>query len=124
MDLKEQITKSALFALATRVASADGTGVDIAGEGSSRLSILLEAVKNAGTNPTLDVKIQDSADNLTFDDVTGLAFTQVTTATSSQELAVAARSLRRYVRAVATIGGTESPSYTFYVKLLRTPAVL
>jgi hypothetical protein len=59
----------------------------------------------------MDVKIQDSADNSTFADVSGYTLTQVTTTDSLQSLSIDKRLVRRYVRAVFTIGGTSSPSF-------------
>lgn len=56
----------------------------------------------AGTG-TLDGKLQDSADNVTFADVSGLTFPQKGTAAATQSLAVQTRTLRRYVRYVGTI---------------------
>lgn len=52
---------------------------------------------------TLDGKIQDSADNSSFADVTGLTFTQSTTTADQQILAFNPKSVRRYIRYVGTI---------------------
>ena len=62
-----------------------------------------------GTGPALDAKIQDSADNSTFTDVSGKVFTQVISA-SIQSLAIDTRAVKRYIRAVLTITGT-SPTF-------------
>lgn len=76
-------------------------------------SILLAcAAATAGTNPTLDVKVQDSADNSSFADVAGLTFTQVTNADSLQKLNIDTGNLRRYIQVVGTIGGTSTPTFT------------
>jgi hypothetical protein len=66
-----------------------------------------------GTTPTLDGKIQDSADNSSFADVSGYAFTQATAA-GIANLNVDTRKVRRYIRYVGTIGGT-TPSFTMSV---------
>lgn len=66
----------------------------------------LHAVKNSGTTPTLDVKVQHSLDGTTwFDELT---FTQVTTGTSDQIQHVNTASTRQlpFVRAALTLGGT------------------
>ena len=70
-----------------------------------------------GTDAT--VTIQDSADNVTFADVTGLTFTQITTAPTSERLATASgATVRRYLRAVtSTTGGFTS--LTFAVVLVK-----
>ena len=72
----------------------------------------------AGTNPTLDGKIQDSADGVTFADVPGLTFAQVTAANADQSLLVDSRAVRRYIRYVGTIGGSAGQSFTFNVGAL------
>lgn len=58
-----------------------------------------------GTDAT--IKIQDSADNVTFADVAGLTFAQITTAPGAQRLAIGnTATVRRYVAAtVVTTGG-------------------
>jgi hypothetical protein len=64
-----------------------------------------------GTDAT--VKIQDSADNITFTDVASLAFTQVTTAPLAQRIAIGnTATVRRYVQAVVvTTGGYQVLSF-------------
>lgn len=106
-----------LFPSAARTSSANGTGVDIADyEGNA--AVVLDSAAGTGTSPTLDVKIQDSDDNSTFADVVGATFTQVTGAAASQQKKVIALDkTRKYIRAVATIGGT-TPSFTFSVNIL------
>lgn len=100
-----------LVAAAVVAATANGTGVDIK-DYVGTLQLLLDAgAPTAGTTPTLDVKIQDSDDNTTFADVTGKAFTQVTTVASRQQLVIDTNSVRRYIRSVVTIGGTATPAY-------------
>jgi len=66
------------------------------------------------------VKLQDSADNSSWSDVTGAAFTAATGATS-QRLASAAvtTTLRRYVRYVATVTGGSTPTITFGLAISR-----
>ena len=94
-------------------ANTNGIGVDTLGYNSAAVSLETGAV--TGTTPTLDVKIQDSADNSTFADLaTPVAFTQITAANNSQILRLEglnATGRRRYIRAVATVGGT-TPNFT------------
>ncbi len=63
-----------------------------------------------GTDAT--IKIQDSADNITFADVAGLAFTQVT-GLGAQRIAISnTATVRRYVAAaVVTAGGFTALSF-------------
>lgn len=79
--------------------------------------LVLEVGTVSGTTPTLDVKVQDSADNSSFADVTGLAFTQVTASTNSQALLLDTRALRQYIQLVCTIGGT-TPSFSMCAELV------
>jgi hypothetical protein len=99
-----------------------GAGVDTFGYNSAAL--VLEVGTVSGTTPTLDVKVQDSADNSSFADVSGLTLTQITASNNSQILQIdglnssyngVAR--RRYLRVVGTIGGT-TPSFDFGAELL------
>lgn len=105
-----------LFGTAARTTTANGTGVDLANcRGGA--AVVLDSAAGTGTTPTLDVKLQSSPDNSTWTDA-GLAFTQVTNSGASQQVvAIDVTKLQRYVRAVATIGGT-TPSFTFSVNLL------
>lgn len=52
---------------------------------------------------TVDAKIQDSADNASFADVSGLAITQIT-ASGKAALNARIRQCRQYVRLVLTVG--------------------
>ncbi|MDQ3158803.1 MAG: hypothetical protein M3P98_01540 [bacterium] len=92
---------------ATRTASANGTGVDTLGYTSVMAVILAGDIDLASTDETYAFKVQDSADNSTFADVTGAT----TTATADNDVKVVrCDGLRRYVRVVATLGGT-TPSW-------------
>lgn len=111
LDLKEETTILSFLPPAARTTGANGTGIDLQGYIGIAVAALHSAA-GTGTTPTLDVKIQDSADNSTFADVTGYAFTQVTDAAASlQDLEIDTRKVRRYVRAVTAITGT-TPSFT------------
>lgn len=105
-----------LAAPAAQTATGNGTGVDLQ-QYEGLVAIVLNSAAGTGTTPTLDVKIQDSADNSSFADVAGAAFAQVTNAASTQKITINAESVRRYIRIVRTIGGT-TPSFTFDVVAL------
>lgn len=105
-DLKNHLTISASLAPARRTATGNGASLDLQSYEGDILALMHSAV-GTGTTPTLDVKIQDSADDSAWADVAGLTFTQVTDAAlSAQKKTVDRRAVRRYIRMVATITGT------------------
>jgi hypothetical protein len=109
-DAHGLLSVEASFRAAARTATANGTGVDIQ-QFQGRVKVIQEIGTVSGTTPTCDCKIQDSEDNSSFADVTGLTFTQVTAQNNLQSIAVDSRKVRRYIRAVWTIAGT-TPSFT------------
>lgn len=111
--IMDMLTLLNLFPSAARTATANGTGVDLQ-QYSGDVAVVLDSAAGTGTSPTLDVKLQDSADNSTFADITSATFTQVTGTAAQQKIVINKDAAKRYVRAVATIGGT-SPSFTFSV---------
>jgi uncharacterized phiE125 gp8 family phage protein len=56
-----------------------------------------------GATGTVDVKVQDSDDNVTWTDVTSGAFTQVTTANDNATYEKAYTGVKRYIRTVAKV---------------------
>lgn len=103
--------------LRTDVAATLGTGVDFAAATSFGFQAYLQVTAFTGTDVT--VKLQDSADNVTFADVASGAFTQTTAAHTAQRIAVGGTAtVRRYVRATTvTTGGFTSA--TFSVVLVK-----
>jgi hypothetical protein len=92
-------TTVSLSAAASNASTVTGAGVDLQDYNSPVL-----IVQNHGTSTgTLTGKIQDSADNSTFDDVAGLAFTQSTTTADVKMLTLTPGQVRRYIRYVGTI---------------------
>ncbi len=70
-----------------------------------------------GTPTTLDVTIEDSADDIAWALLTGGTFTQVTTVATSEQIAIAAaQTVRQYLSVDFIIVGT---SYTFAVAFAR-----
>ena len=110
-DLNGELTATALVPAAVVTANANGSGVDLIGY-IGNLKVVVNVGASTGTSQTLDLKIQDSADNATFADLSPAnAITQVAGAGASlQSLSLDTRAVRRYVRAVSTVGGT-SPSF-------------
>jgi hypothetical protein len=84
--------------------TANSTGVDLLPyEGKMLCTLDAEA---GGSGITYAVKLQDSADNSSFDDLSGVNFsTTGANAASVQKLAVNIDDARRYVRAVITVAG-------------------
>lgn len=109
----------------TITATTNGAAVDVGAVGANMQSAVLSVGAVSGTAPTLDVKIQASPDGSSnWADVSGATFSQVTTAshvalidfqlpTVTDPTAAA----YRYVRAVATVGGT-SPSFALHCVIL------
>ena len=94
-------------------ATFNGDGVDMT-NAEIGLFALLQVGAVSGTNPTLDVTIEESDDNSTFTAVndfrTGVAaaFAQITTA--DQIVALTFKRSKKFIRLVPTIGGS-SPSF-------------
>jgi hypothetical protein len=119
-ELKSNIKQNVTIRPQTITADAEGVAVDTQGYGEA--VVILEVGAVSGSAPTLDVKIQESADGSTgWADVSGKTFTQVTAANNSQKLKldlkakVGAR--ERYMRAYADLGGS-SPSFAVSAVIL------
>ena len=91
-------------------AAIEGTGVDTLGKHSGTLYLATGAATGTPTTQTADCKLQDSADNSTFADVSpAIAVTQVAADSGTASVDFDARARRRFVRAVTTVaftGGT------------------
>ena len=103
-----------LLPMQSVTATGNGTGVDVQ-QFVGEISVLLASKATAGTTPTLDVTLEDSADNSTFAAISGAAFTQVTDAGTSaavlHKITLKVGGVKRYIRAVKTLGGTSSPAF-------------
>jgi len=105
--------------LRTDTAATNGASIDGTAQSTFGAQAYLQATTFTGTDVT--VKIQDSADNSSFADVAGLAFTAVTAAHVTQRIATSnAATIRRYLRAVTTTSGGFT-SATFAVMVVRNP---
>jgi len=114
--IQQALDKVALIAghpTAARTSTGQTSGIDLKNYDGD-VVFLLDSAAGTGTSPTLDVTIEDSADNSSFAAISGAAFTQVVDAASAQKLVVNKDSARRYVRIKYTVGGT-TPSFTFSV---------
>lgn len=101
----------------TDTAATNGTGIDTVASASFGGQAYLQVFAPfTGTDVT--VKIQDSADNATFADVAGFAFTQITGgAPLAERIALGnTATLRRYLRvATVTTGGFSALSFSVNV---------
>ncbi len=113
IDMGNEVTLAAMANPAAVTATAAlGSSVDLLGyQGKVKICLAIGAI--TGTTPTLDIKVQDSADNSTFADLASpVAFGQKTNQTNSVDsVAIDTRACRRYVKLYATAGGT-TPSFT------------
>lgn len=88
----------------------DGDGVDIS-KYKGNLKVIANYDAGEGTDPTLDIKLQDSDDDITYADITDKAFAQIIDAASLQSLSLDTRAIRQFVRAEKTVGGTDTPTF-------------
>ena len=114
-----QATGVELAPAASRTSTLTGTGIDVL-EYEGVALVLLNASAGTGTSPTLDVKLQHSDDDSTYEDVNSGAFSQVTDAAETAGVKVMklnVSDLKRYLRIVGTIAGT-TPSFDFGVEFV------
>lgn len=100
----------------TDTAATNGTGIDTTASASFGGQAYLQAFSFTGTDVT--VKVQDSADNVSFADVAGFSFTQITGGTPlAERIALGpTATLRRYLRAATvTTGGFTSLAFAVNV---------
>tara|TARA_R100000655_G_scaffold99933_1_gene144124 strand:+ start:24538 stop:25254 length:717 start_codon:yes stop_codon:yes gene_type:complete len=97
------ITNSAFTTTGAQGSAVDNTSSTTAGAGA-----FLIVTSVSGTSPTGDVKIQHSADNVTYADL--ITFTQATGATSEIKYVDKGTTINRYVRVHNTIGGSSTPT--------------
>ena len=106
----EKLSHFALAPTAERTADLDGTAVDL-NDYEGDVVVILDV--EAGGTSTLDVKIQSSdTSGGTFTDVTGAAFTQVSTSADKQTLVFDKGGAKRWVKAVST---TSTSTHTYSI---------
>ena len=116
-DINSNLTQTAVVAIAAKTSTVTSSAVDLRTyKGGVIVQQLVGVV--SGTSPTLDGKIQTSADGSTgWADISGATFTQVTATDSFQKIGFVLNETLGYVRYVGTITGT-TPSFTMGVALL------
>jgi len=111
---------ASLLGADSRTTTATGTGFDLQGtnDAEGEAIVILDCEAGSGTTPTLNVKLQDSANNSDWADITGATFTEVTDAEAViEKITINANDVRRYVRAVGTQAGT-NPVFVYGVSLV------
>lgn len=103
---QEYLKNYALLNAKTVAASADGAAVQLTYPGKSDIHIKVQSGDVSGTNPTLDVLIQESLNGSTGW-VTIATFVQITAADQVQFQKVT--KTKPYIRYSHTLGGTMSP---------------
>ena len=116
-DINSNLTQTAVVAIAAKTSTVTSSAVDLRTyKGGIIVQQLVGVV--SGTTPTLDGKLQTSADGSTaWTDISGATFTQVTATDSFQKIGIVENQTLGYVRYVGTIAGT-TPSFTMGVALL------
>jgi hypothetical protein len=99
--VENTIVKQSIPAQSISAATVNGASVDAAGWNEVGINVNFGTVLATGT---MDVHVEDSADDTTFADITGAVFTQVLPANDNQTLRGKLKpgGFRRYVRVVAT----------------------
>lgn len=107
--------------LQTDTAGTNGTGVDLTTVSTAfGWQAYLHVTALTGTNVV--VTLQDSADNASFSNLTGGAFTSVTTPPAWQRLAGATNAtVRRYIRVVTSGTFTSATFFVMFVRNTVTP---
>lgn len=116
-DINGPLTLTSVSAIAARTSTVTSSAVDVRSyKGGLVVEQLVGAV--SGTTPSLDGKIQTSADGSTgWADISGATFTQITASDSFLKIGFDVRDTLGYIRYVGTIAGT-TPSFTMGVALL------
>ncbi len=105
----------AQIASAARTTSTNGTAFDTSGIDSVNGTLVISA--RSGTNPTLDVVLETTADGTNY--YTVLAFPQQTNTTTG--VARVFGPLGSLSRWKWTVGGTDTPSFTFAITATTDP---
>ena len=113
----EKLEISAAVASASVSATATSSAIDLK-DFDGDVLLVLNCAAGTGSSPTLDVKVQDSDETGgTYGDLSGAAFTQVTTSASLQTLEVNKDECKRFIKIVQTVGGS-SPVFVYGISLV------
>ena len=95
-----------------------GSVVDDSSSSTNGFGAIVVCTSVSGTSPTFDIKVQHSADNVTYADL--ITFTQITAASSEVKVVASGTTVHRYIRVFNTIGGSSTPTFNGFVALART----
>jgi len=113
----EKLDITAAVASASVTATATSSAIDLK-EFDGDVILVLNCAAGTGSSPTLDIKVQDSDETGgTYGDLSGAAFTQVTTSASLQTLEVNKDECKRFIKIVQTVGGS-SPVFVYGISLI------
>ena len=113
----EKLDVTAAVASASVTATATSSAIDLK-EFDGDVILVLNCAAGTGSSPTLDIKVQDSDETGgTYGDLSGAAFTQVTTSASLQTLEVNKDECKRFIKIVQTVGGS-SPVFVYGISLI------
>ena len=113
----EKLDITAAVASASVTATATSSAIDLK-EFDGDVLLVLNCAAGTGSSPTLDIKVQDSDETGgTYGDLSGAAFTQVTTSASLQTLEVNKDECKRFIKLVQTVGGS-SPVFVYGISLV------
>lgn len=119
-DIASDLTSTQSIAPADHAIAAayslEGTGVDVL---NSQTVVYLVSGTN-GASGTVDVKIQESDDDVAYTDVASGAFTQVTEANDNATYEKAYTGIKQYIRVVATVA---TASCNFGVNIVTSSPV-
>lgn len=121
-DIKGATERATVLKSSAIAVTTNGPAVDLRPYRGNVALIFNIAAATAGTDPTMDVKIQESdTSGGTYTDVAGQTLTQVTDEDSLQALSLDPDTVKPFIRAVFTIGGTSSPSFPCSAVLVAIP---
>ena len=95
-----------------------GSVVDDSSSSTNGFGAIVVCTSVSGTSPTFYIKVQHSADNVTYADL--ITFTQITAASSEVKVVASGTTVNRYIRVFNTIGGSSTPTFNGFVALART----
>ena len=113
----EKLEVSSAVASASVNSTATSSAIDLL-EFDGDVVLVLNCAAGTGSSPTLNIKVQDSdASGGTYTDLSGAAFTEVTTSASHQTLAINKDECNRFIKIVQTVAGS-SPVFIYGISLV------
>jgi len=116
-DLPNYVSFTNLLSSRSLTTNTNTNTIDLAGYQGKLLLPVLVGTNTVGTSPSVTVNLYDSADNTNFAtcNVNSNALTNIADSTN---LVIDTRSVRRYLKGVAVIGGTNSPAIPVSVSIV------